>query len=87
MTGPPNAAGSSRGGTRPLAIAGVYLVEAQPLLEALRARGVAIGVATSVTRHLWDVAELYPTPTNLTLTLTPQRRDTLTLFSTSPPLG
>jgi hypothetical protein len=82
MTGPPASAGSSRGGTRPLAIDAVYLFEALALLAHLRARGVQIGIATSLTRGLWDAAECYPSPHNPALRLTSDQHRALALFST-----
>ena len=48
LTGPLSAALSSRGGLRPWCIAAVYLFDAKRLLDELRARGVKIGVASSV---------------------------------------
>jgi len=44
------------------------------------ARGVKIGVATSVRRSLWDKAEVYPAQQNRELVLTEEQRDMLALF-------
>ena len=50
----------SVGSTRPWLIAEVFLLEAGPLLERLRERGVKIGVATSVRTAEWEEARIYP---------------------------
>ena len=47
------------------------------------ARGVKIGVATSVRRHIWDDAEIYPSPNNGTLRLTPALISMIALFGDS----
>ncbi|MGH8904572.1 MAG: hypothetical protein ACRDYA_23535 [Egibacteraceae bacterium] len=80
MTGPPTPPGSSRGTTCPLLIAAVYLFNATRLLEALRTRGVNLGVATSVRAHLWERAEIYPRASNPELPLTPAQREALARF-------
>ena len=80
LTGARTPAASSRGTTQPWTIESVYLFEAVPLVEQLRARGVKIGVATSVRRHLWDDAEIYPSPNNATLRLTPEQISMIELF-------
>lgn len=81
LTGPLAQAASSRGQTRPWVIDAVYLFPTRSLLVDLRARGLAIGVATSVARAVWDKAELYPHPTNPSLTLSPAQTTALALFS------
>jgi predicted RNase H-like nuclease len=81
LAGPRSAALSSRGGSRPLVIDYVFLLEATPLLEALRARGMKVGVATSVARTLWDAAEVYPRDSCLHLRLSEGQRRLLQLFS------
>ena len=83
LTGPRTPAGSSRGTTQPLTIESVYLLEAARLVAHLSARGVKIGVATSVRRHIWDAAELYPSPTNSTLRLTREQVQMIELFRDS----
>ena len=80
LTGVSSPAASSRGTTQPWTIESVYLLEASPLVEQLRARGVKIGVATSVRRHIWDDAGIYPSPTNGTLRPTPEQIRMLELF-------
>lgn len=83
LTGARTAPASSRGTTQPWTIESVYLLEAAPLIEQLRARGVKIGVATSVRRHIWDDAEIYPSPNNGTLRLTPELVSMIALFGDS----
>jgi hypothetical protein len=80
LTGPAGAAVSSRGKSRPWLIEGVYLFDALELLEALKFRGVKIGVATSVSKQYWDEAEIYPNPTNKRYIMTENQRNSLALF-------
>lgn len=51
-------------------------------MARLDAYGVKIGVATSVRRHLWDDAEIYPSPNNGALPLTPEQISMIELFRT-----
>lgn len=81
LTGPRGVGDGSRQSTRPISIDAVYLFEASPLLDVLRTRGVTIGIATSVTRRLWDAAEVFPTQTNLAMPLSAEQRAALSLFS------
>ena len=83
LAGTRTGAASSRGTTQPWAIESVYLLEAAPLIGELSARGVKIGVATSVRRHIWDGAEIYPSPTSRILRLTPGQISTIALFGDS----
>lgn len=80
LAGARTPAESSRGTSQPWTIESVYLLEAAPLVAQLRARGVKIGVATSVRRHVWDDAEVYPSQTNRALRLTPQQISMIELF-------
>ncbi len=80
MTGPKSVALSSRGATRPWLIDAVYLFDVPELMRALSARGVQLGVATSVHRHLWEEAEIYPRQHNQRLILTDAQRALLKLF-------
>ncbi len=80
LTGARAGAASSRGTTQPWTIESVYLFEAVPLVEQLSARGVKIGVATSVRRHHWDDAEVYPSQNNETLPLTTEQISMIELF-------
>ena len=60
MTGPKGQAVSSRGGVRPWLIDYVFLFNAAELMIELNARGVKIGIATSVRKHVWQDSEIYP---------------------------
>ena len=80
LTGARTPPASSRGTTQPWTIESVYLLEANPLVELLHARGVKIGVATSVRRHIWDDAEIYPSPNNRALRLTAEQVSMIELF-------
>ena len=73
LTGPRTPPASSRGSTQPWTIESVYLFEATPLVGELKERGVKIGTGTSVVRQHWDEAEIYPSPRNSALRLTPQQ--------------
>ena len=64
MTGPRTQPVSSRGTTSPWIISSVFLFDASDLIQRLKERGVKIGIATSVARHFWDDAEIYPRPSN-----------------------
>ena len=81
LTGPRTPPESSRGKTHPWVIESVFLFDAPALCRRLTEYGVKISEATSVRRHIWDSAEVYPSPTNRALRLTPNQRATLALFS------
>jgi hypothetical protein len=81
MTGPASPALSSRRAVRPWCITAVYLFDARELLTHLTARGVKIGVASSVRAVLWDAAEIYPKARSQTLRLRPEQRKLLQLFA------
>src|ERR1700761_6072416 len=81
LTGPPSAAVSSRGTTRPLCIEAVFLFDARQLRSEQIMRGVKRGIASSVTKQQWTAAEIYPSPTNVQLTVTPQQAGQLELFA------
>lgn len=80
LTGLAGSAASSRGATRPWVIESVYLFEARPLLEDLRARGVKIRTGSSVKQALWTAAEVYPEPRNATFVLSQEQRDLVAIF-------
>lgn len=69
LSGPASTAVTSRGVTRPWLIESVYLFEAGPLVAALRELGVKLGIATSVRRPFWELAQVYPEQTNALLRL------------------
>jgi len=80
LAGPRSPAGSSRGAVRPWIVGSVHLFESKELAEALRARGVKIGIATSVAQGLWEAAEVHPDQRSPWLTLSDEQRRMLRLF-------
>jgi hypothetical protein len=80
LAGPRSAAGSSRGGTRPWYIQGVFLFDARRLRAEQTARGVKQGVASSVIRQQWVAAEIYPGVSNPLLPVTSHQAELLELF-------
>jgi hypothetical protein len=80
LTGPQRATGSLRGWSRPLVISYAFLFDAYELHNALAARGVRLGAATSVAPPFWEAAEIYPQPHNPRLLLTAEQRALLALF-------
>ncbi len=77
LTGPTTVAASFRGTTRPWVISSVFLFDHHELVSQLR---VKIGIATSVKRHFWDEAEIYPTLSNWGFMLTPEQISMLEMF-------
>ncbi len=71
MTGP--RAMSSRGGIRPWVINYVFLFNGAELLIELKARGVKMGVATSVRQHEWQAAEIYPNKRSMVYRMTDEQ--------------
>ena len=80
LTGPAGPATMSRGEDRPWLIEAVYLFEARPLVDALRRRGVKIGVAASVAQEYWNQAQVYPTSSGGPLELTAEQCEAIALF-------
>ena len=81
FTGPASPAASSRGGVRPWCIESVYLFDAKQLLAELRARGVRIGVASSVRAAQWKAAEIYPSASNPIHAVAPRQAELLRHFA------
>jgi hypothetical protein len=81
LTGPPSAAVSSRGATRPWCIEAVFLFDARQLRSEQIIRGVKRGVASSVIKQQWTAAEIYPSPANAQLAVTSQQAEQLKLFA------
>lgn len=81
LTGPPSAAASSWGSTRPWCIEAVFLFDARQLRSEQIIRGVKRGVASSVIKQQWTAAEIYPSPANAQLTVTSQQAEQLKLFA------
>ena len=83
MMGSTTSKESSRNMTYPANIASVHLFESSSLIKALKERGVKIGVATSVAKHLWDEEELYPEQSNNHLKLSKEQIQKISLFQSS----
>jgi hypothetical protein len=81
LTGPPSAAASSRGTTRPWCIHAVFLFDARQLRSEQITRGVKQGVASSILKQQWAAAEIYPTATNPQLAINSQQTEQLRLFA------
>ena len=80
LAGPRSLAESSRGGVRPWIIESVHLFESKELMGVLRARGVKMGIATSVAQGLWEAAEVYPNRRSPWLVVSDEQREMLQLF-------
>jgi hypothetical protein len=76
LTGPP---GQAR--VLPWVIDSVFLFQREELLEALTARGVKIGVATSIRKADWEAARIFPPPPAPRLQLSKSQLAQLALFS------
>ena len=81
LSGPPSAAASSRGTTRPWCIEAVFLFDALRLRSEQVTRGVKRGVASSVIKQQWTAAEIYPSSANAQLTVTSRQAEQLKLFA------
>ena len=67
--------------TLPWTIESVFLFDAPALVGTLSARGVKIGIATSVTKAAWEQAQIFPARHNTALLLSERQRELLSLFS------
>jgi hypothetical protein len=65
---------------RPWTIEKVFLFDTQSLANELKLTGVRMGIATSVRRHVWEKAEIYPANQNDLFQLSQAQRDVLALF-------
>lgn len=83
LTGPKSKAISSLNAIRPWVIESVFLFDTLELIDTLQARGVKLGVATSIISQLWDKAEIHPKQRNSRLTLSDEQRRLLDLFGFS----
>jgi hypothetical protein len=81
ITGPPSAAASSRGATRPWRIDAVFLFDARHLRAEQIERGVKRGTASSVVKWQWSAAEIYP-GANSVLPISSRQAELLQLFGT-----
>lgn len=80
LTGPKSSAVSSRGQFHPWVINFVYLFDSHQLIDDLKSRNTKIGTATSVQKHLWDNAEIFPAKNDL-FEISLEQREALQLFS------
>ena len=80
MTGPKAKVLTSKGGIRPWLVDFVFLFNAAELMIELNARGVKIGVATSVRKHEFQAAEIYPNKRNMSYRMTDDQMGILTAF-------
>ena len=87
LTGARSPATSSRGTTHPWTIQSVFLFDGPELVRRLKVFGVKLGVATSVRRHLWDEAEIYPRTSNPMLRLTSEQVSMIEMFDESKQTG
>ena len=70
MTGPKALEMTSKGGVRPWLIDYVFLFNAAELMIELNARGVKIGIATSVQKHEFQAAEIFPNKRSMVYRMT-----------------
>ncbi len=70
MTGPKAVEPTLKGGIQPWLIDYVFLFNAAELMIELNARGVKIGVATSVRKHEWQNSEIYPNKRSMVYRMT-----------------
>lgn len=84
LAGPPAAAATSRGTTRPWLVNEVFLFDAAALLPALRGRNVKIGIATSVTKAEWDRARIFPEPHNPTIAISDAAKRLMAVLGPPP---
>jgi hypothetical protein len=80
LTGPKSHAISSRGQIHPWVINFVYLFDSHQVIFDLKNRNSKIGNATSIQKHLWDNAEIFPAHNRL-FELSQEQREALQLFS------
>ena len=80
MTGPKGQAMSSRGSIRPWLINYVFLFNAAELVIELNARGVKIGVASSVRKHELQAAEIYPNKRSIAYRLSDEQMAKILVF-------
>ncbi len=80
MTGPKAKTPISKGGIRPWLIEFVFLIDAAELLIELEARGVKIGTATSVRKHEFQAAEIYPNQRSMGYRMTDEQNAKIMAF-------
>jgi len=80
MTGPKDLEGTSKGGMRPWLINHVFLFNAADLVIELTARGVNVGTASSVRKHEWQAAEIYPNKRSMVYRMTDEQMAQILAF-------
>ncbi len=80
MTGPKDLEGTSKGGMRPWLINSVFLFNAAELVIELTARGVIVGTASSVRKHEWQAAEIYPNKRSMVYRMTDEQMAQILAF-------
>jgi len=80
MTGPKDLSITSRGGIRPWLIDYVFLFNVVELMIELKARGVKIGIATSVRKHEFQAAEIFPNKRSMVYRMTDDQMGKLVAF-------
>jgi len=82
LCGPKATTLTSKGGTRPLRVTNVYLLDSAEVRTDQEARGTKSGVASSIRSALWTEAEIYPRA-HPALKLDAEQRRALALFDWS----
>lgn len=59
----------------------IFLFDAYQLVETLKKRKVKIGIASSVPKHLWEEAMIYPIPRSNLLRITEAQKQLIQLFN------
>ncbi len=80
MTGPKSINPTSKGGIRPWLIDYAFLFNAAELMIELNARGVKIGIATSVRKHEFQAAEIFPNKRSMVYRMTDDQMGKLLAF-------
>ncbi|MCK9525978.1 MAG: hypothetical protein M0R49_08625 [Limnochordia bacterium] len=81
MSGPKSNVLKSVGQTRPWCIEHVHLFDGPELTSAILNKGSKPGIATSIKKEYWDLAELWPEQKNQTLILEEDQKSALAMFS------
>ena len=82
LCGPKATTLTSKGGTRPLRVTNVYLLDSAEIRTDQEARGTKSGVASSTRSAFWTEAEIYPRA-HPALKLDAEQRRALALFDWS----
>jgi hypothetical protein len=80
MTGPKELEGTSKIGIRPWLINSVFLFNAAELMIELKVRGMNVGTASSVRKHEWQAAEIYPNKRSMVYRMTDEQRAQILAF-------